>query len=233
MKKQITSSIAIIAIAYTSYAQSVPSKEEYAAQRKAQYASMQTQTQVQTLTQTQVQTQTPEPEFGNTPMWLDEANNTLKNFERPAVNAATSMSGPISANQYVFLSGMTSPTRFNAQKLPKIYIKTMSESIDPYSILKLISFIVNPKKMQREYIYAKGIIGRVGTTITSIPVDFRKVSTGVYEIVFSAPLSKGEYAFAIGTQSPTSATAFCFTVYDGYDNAQTQGSDEKGRPVAK
>ncbi|MBX2909385.1 MAG: hypothetical protein KF706_07115 [Chitinophagales bacterium] len=215
MKKKITFIIALIAIGHISYSQATKSNGENAATQKANSESV-----------------IIEPEFANTPMWFDESDNTLKNFERPAVNQSASLSSPFSANMYIAIAGMTSPTRFNSQKMPKIYIKTTSENIDPNTVTKFVSFVISKKKLQREYLVGKGGIGGVTSTISTISIDFKKVKPGVYEIIFLSPLQKGEYSFAVGDMNKNATpSAFCLTIYDGHDNAQTQGKDAKGRPI--
>ncbi len=168
----------------------------------------------------------PEIEFDNTPVWLDTASKTLKQFERPQANTATRLTSIYSAESLAFVSGITSNTRFDLKKLPKIYVKLPTSGADPSSEILFASLIINKKKMQREYVTAKGGIAGTATTLSNSNVDFKKVKEGVYEVVFSAPLKNGEYAF-----SNKANRVFCFTVYDGYDDGQTQGVDKKGNPI--
>ncbi len=58
-------------------------------------------------------------------------------------------------------------------------------------------------------------------------IDFKRVqgTKALFEIVFMSDVTKGEYAFG----NEKSKGIFCFTVYEGEDNKETQADDVKDK----
>lgn len=164
----------------------------------------------------------PEPDFSNTPVWLDKNTNSIKGFERPQLNKGSRATGLYSAESYVSIPGTTSTVRFEKSNVPKILLKVSDASVDPFTAVEFASLNVNKKQEQREYILKKAGLGSSNTTQAIIGIDFKKIKDGIYEIQFLTPLEKGEYTF-----SNSANKAFCFTVYEGIDNKESQGSDLK------
>jgi hypothetical protein len=77
---------------------------------------------------------------------------------------------------------------------------------DPASSLELVALQVNTHKHQREFISGKaGMIGNK-TTITTIPIDFKKLGSGYYQAIASQRLEPGEYGLSVGKN------AFLFSI---------------------
>ena len=155
---------------------------------------------------TKAQTTYPEPDFANVPVWYDNTSKVLKNFERLPVNKGTRMSGPASAETYIVFAGETSTTQFQHDQLPTFIVKLNSPTEDPSTIVELGKLQINKRKHQREYIAGKGGLAGGKSTLTTLSLDFKKLSPGVYQFAPSQTLEPGEYVIS------SSNKAFLFTV---------------------
>jgi hypothetical protein len=138
----------------------------------------------------------PDPDFAKIPMWYD--GTALKGFERLPPNSGTRMTGIASAETLIFFAGETSSVQFPSGKLPPFIVKMNSETEDPASSVELGKMQVNKRKHQREYIAGKAGFGNSKTTVSTLMVDFKKIGSGVYQIIPNQTLESGEYCFSVG-----------------------------------
>lgn len=133
----------------------------------------------------------PSPEFTMRPYMLG-SDNTLKNLER--VDVQTDMKAKVSGVEMFFTAfNSKSDVRISKSAIPRFIIK-VEPGTDPANIISL--GIGEVKKDKRRFLQssqnAKGEARDISTT--SVKLEFKKISDGLYEIVLPA-MSSGEFAF--------------------------------------
>jgi len=139
----------------------------------------------------------PEPEFMNQVYQYDKINKKLVNLEK--VNAEMKSKIKLMGGGTVVYSidGSRSEARINSEKINSenssfmITIAGGTMMSDPSMTLKL--YKLESKKSKREV--PMGQYGAQGKGNSQVDLNFKKLKEGVYEIVVSGRLEKGEYGF--------------------------------------
>ncbi len=152
------------------------------------------------------------PEFKNKVMLVDKDQSisnlesvTLTNYIKTKVGA-----GAVGLK----VDDENSPIVFDAAA-GKSFIVKIEPGVDPESIVTLYKFTIEKKK-RTIITYATSISGMKDTKLPVMPLSFKKVQDGVYNITAMKPLEEGEYVFIV-SQPLTNTTisdvkGFAFSV---------------------
>jgi hypothetical protein len=139
----------------------------------------------------------PEPEFEMQPYWYDEASKSLRSFEKVPFQTQTRATGLYGAEGLAFIEGRESPIQFkNVGNL--IILVKIEKGKDPSDLLSICQFKVRKK---RELVVSKRSSWDGGTTNKTAGLailEFKKIREGIYQIILTQRLERGEYAFANG-----------------------------------
>ena len=141
----------------------------------------------------------------NTPKFVDNSNQTLKDFEIALSNNQRQKAGAWGKTNTRSIVGTKSNIRFSKKNIPKIVIQLESATANPYSICELALCQV---KERRTFIDSKEGMGGI-IQQERVKIDFKKLDeNGFYEITLPSTISKGEYFFMI----QNSADVFAFAI---------------------
>jgi len=138
----------------------------------------------------------PEPEFMNQVYQYDKINKKLVELERTNAEMKSKIKIMGGGSVVYSLDGSKSEARINSEKINSenssfmIAFAAGTMMSDPTMTLKL--YRLDSKKGKRE-----APVGHYGSTGKDEQVDlkFKKIRDGVYEVVVSGRLDKGEYGF--------------------------------------
>lgn len=138
----------------------------------------------------------PEPEFSSRPYYVT-VSNELKPLERAdaTIDVKVKAMGYGGSEYYYTVFSNASSVRFKRGEMPKIVVK-IDGSSDPAESIVLAK-VFEQKKDRRRFIKGKMKLGGKSKDISKydVPLEFKKIREGLYEIVFTTPLEPGEYAF--------------------------------------
>ncbi|MGZ3885043.1 MAG: hypothetical protein ACXVPQ_02760 [Bacteroidia bacterium] len=152
----------------------------------------------------------PEPDFQEKPYYFDEAKNELIEMQAGNLIQDTRRSGYIKAEEFYYVDGEKSTTRF--KKSAKILFVTKMQTLesDPAEYFKLMKLNYNPKKKQREVVTEQQGTYNNSKNPTNVKIFF-KVKNGqeIYEAGTDYPkfyirvlvvenLEPGEYVWRYG-----------------------------------
>lgn len=151
------------------------------------------------------------PDFKNTPMLINSDGSLTKLEKLTGEKKSKTAGGPwgtayggAAANMdYMTFDGVSSAVK--AEPKSQFVIK-LDEDVDPESVFKLTSVIVNKKNKNRE-VYTKKSGGK-SVQDSFVTLSYEKVSPGLYKITTTGLTSGTEYAFV----QETSSTVFLFSV---------------------
>lgn len=137
----------------------------------------------------------PDPEFSSRPYILLE-DNTLNNFERAdaLIDIKIKAMGYGGSEIYNTARLPKSDVRFSKNAMPKIIVK-MVVNVDPADIISLS--LGEVKKNRRRFLQSSMAFGGKARDVSlyNVPVEFKKIREGIYEIVLPGNIQAGEYAF--------------------------------------
>lgn len=139
----------------------------------------------------------PEPEFNSRPYILNDGS--LENIDRSdaAMEVKVRGLGYGGGDVYYTAFGSESKTRFNKEKLPRIFIK-LEGNIDPSEIVLIVKEDTKRKKKDRRR-FKQGSIkfGGGARDISDNQINFsiKRIRQNVYEIILDVAIESGEYAF--------------------------------------
>ena len=137
----------------------------------------------------------PDPEFSSKPYILLE-DNTLKNFERAdaQMDFKIKAMGYGGSEIYITAFSPTSDVRFSKNVMPKIIVK-IAFNVDPADLISLT--LGEVKKDRRRFLQSSIALGGKARDVSwnNVPLDFKKIREGIYEIVLPSNIQAGEYAF--------------------------------------
>jgi hypothetical protein len=137
----------------------------------------------------------PEPEFSLRPYFL-LGDNTLKNFERAdaQMDFKIKAMGYGGSEIYITAFSPTSDVRFSKNVMPKIIVK-IAFNVDPADLISLS--LGEVKKDRRRFLQSSIALGGKARDVSwnNVPLDFKKIREGIYEIVLPSNIQAGEYAF--------------------------------------
>jgi len=150
----------------------------------------------------------PEPETINYVNFYDKTAQILTPLERgsAAQKVEKKALGYGGADVVYELQGDRSTARAAADRMPSFVVNTGGGSADIFVLYKL-----DVKKGKRKAVVSHIGMGSDKGTKGIIPIDIKQLKTGVYELVPTAKLDKGEYFFAV--KSATNATTTNADVY--------------------
>ena len=138
----------------------------------------------------------PDPEFSLRPYFL-LGDNTLKNFERADVLIDIKMKAMGYGGAEIYNTALSpkSDVRFSKDAIPKIIVK-IGLNVDPADIISLS--LGEVKKDRRRFLQSSMALGGKARDVSlyNVPLDFKKISEGIYEIVLPSNIQAGEYAFS-------------------------------------
>lgn len=176
----------------------------------------------------------PTPDYSARPYYL-KSGNTLENLERAdaASDAKVKGAGFGGVEMYFSAFGASSPIRFTASALPRMFIK-LEPNVDPTESITLAKAEV--KKDRRRFL--QGSMSMSGaarnTSGVEVKLQFKKIRDGIFEILIPSTIESGEYAFMpmgdqnISITSVTNIKISCF----GIDGGTTGGSTSSSAPLA-
>jgi hypothetical protein len=137
----------------------------------------------------------PDPEFSSRPYIL-LGDNTLKNFERADVLLDIKVKAMGYGGSEIYNTALSpkSDVRFSKNAIPKIIIK-IGVNVDPADIVSLS--LGEVKKDRRRFLQSSMALGGKARDVSlyDVPLDFKKIREGIYEIVLPSNIQAGEYAF--------------------------------------
>lgn len=138
----------------------------------------------------------PVPEFNAMPYYLN--NGELIVIERNEAVFDTKVKGMGYGGGEYFYSvfGLTSKTRFDKNKFPRIFIKVETKG-DPKDLIEIVAEDTKKKNDRRRFKQGSRNMYGKAKDVSENKVEFvlKKLKPNVYEIIFESPLKPGEYAF--------------------------------------
>jgi hypothetical protein len=139
----------------------------------------------------------PEPEYMNQVYQYDKINKKLVSLEKANAEMKTKIKLMGGGAMVYSIEGAKSEARINGEKINSenssfmITVAGGTMISDPSTTLKL--YKLDSKKSNREV--PMGQYGASGKGNSQVDLNFRKLKDGVYEIIVSGKLEKGEYGF--------------------------------------
>ncbi len=140
----------------------------------------------------------PTPEFINQPHYYEADENRLIKLEdmTAKLNTKKKTLGLSGAKQILTMENESSKIRFTYSKDISFVIKTGGDEIDLTSFIKLHKFTVNGEKREVVMNAKTGLLNNKDEEkSSSINLSVKKITQGLYMIVFAEPLEAGEYGF--------------------------------------
>jgi hypothetical protein len=159
----------------------------------------------------------PIPDFPGRPYYIT-GSKKLENLERADASSDVKIKGLGYGGHDLYFTafGIKSPITFKQSELPKLVIK-LEANQDPSEMVTLTKATL--LKDRRRFLQESGSLGGKAHNVEAsrLPLQFRKVRDGLYEIVIPATIEPGEYAFmpmgASGSiLSSTTIKISCFSV---------------------
>lgn len=150
----------------------------------------------------------PEPDIINAVYFYDKSLHSIKPLERntAALKSQTVALGYGGANLIYQIPGDKSTVRLIPDNTRSFIVNTATGPADIFVLYK-----VQVKKKTRQAIGAKFTLGGMKGSQGVIAIDLKMIKAGLYEIIPSSKLEKGEYFFTI--KSATNATTSNADVY--------------------
>lgn len=137
----------------------------------------------------------PEAEFSGRPYILTP-DNKLDNLERAdaQVDVKVKALGYGGSETYYTVFSAASPVSFSKEKLPRLLIK-LDGNTDPAEVVVLSKAII--KKDRRRFLQGSNALGGKARNISDsfVPLEFKKLKEGLFEIILPADIAPGEYGF--------------------------------------
>ena len=140
----------------------------------------------------------PTPEFINQPHYYDSGGNRLISLENATakMNTKKKTLGLSGAKQILTMEGGSSKIRFTYTKGISFVIKTGGDEIDLTSSMKLYRFTINSDKREMVMNAKSGLLNnKEEEKSNSVNLSVKKISAGLYMIVFGQAPEAGEYGF--------------------------------------
>ena len=140
----------------------------------------------------------PTPEFINQPQYYDSDANRLISLEiaTAKMNTKKKTLGLSGAKQILTMEHGSSKVRFTYSKNLSFVIKTGGDEIDLTSSMKLYRFTINSDKREMVMNAKTGLLNsKDEEKNNSISLSVKKISPGLYMIVFGVAPEAGEYGF--------------------------------------
>ena len=145
----------------------------------------------------------PEPEMINAVYVYDKPVQAVKALERntAALKSQSKMLGYGGTNLIYQIAGEKSTVRFTPDDTKSFIVNTASGPADIFVLYK-----VEVKKNTRQAIGAKYTLTGMKGSQGVIAIDLKLLKTGLYELIPSTKLEKGEYFFTIKTANNSTTT---------------------------
>jgi hypothetical protein len=136
-----------------------------------------------------------DPEFIGKPYYIT-ASNELQMLEKTDADLGMKLKGMGYGGYelYYTVNPDKSTVRFSSGNLPRIIIK-VEEGVDPSDLYTVVGGTI--KKKQRYFVTTSKKMGGGTRTLDDkeVAIEFKKLKTGVYELIFPKGVPVGEYVF--------------------------------------
>lgn len=136
----------------------------------------------------------PEPEHASRPYYLDgDKLNILESPNSTLINKIMGLERR--TDELINASKLESTLKFRKNNIPRFFIKLDEEDTNPSDVVRLCQADIRIGK--RLFLYSSHLnTGEVKDISNKfIPIEFKKITSGLYEIIIDIKLQVGEYGF--------------------------------------
>lgn len=156
----------------------------------------------------------PDPEFSLRP-YLLTSENTLKNLERTDAKYDVKIKAFGYGGTEMYFTAFTpkSDSRFKGSSLPVFIIKVDGDN-DPSEVVKLVKAEEGRRDSRRFLISRNKMMGGASSVQDKyVSLEYKKLRTGIYQIMLPDKLPAGEYAFVpVNLKESMDVKISCFGV---------------------